>query len=235
MRMRVCSPLNRALLRCLVCGGALGVISSLMVNCSLVEVSCSPFFAVAFGLLFLSSAAMMLAQLYSLPNAQNRWLLIAFSALNAVAGTVCFMLERDWSHGLTPQRKVPLYALLGSCLAFSVNFSSLDLMARSECFAASKLLVRAEWQLRVVAITSVVTGGMYGYIFGILDIEDALGRSPERFRAALHSEAKICYPVGMGSGALAAIIARLLEMGAEASDPDLGYARGFSGLRHDTL
>ena len=27
----------------------------------------------------------------------------------------------------------------------------------------------------------------------------------------------------------------LLEMGAEARDPDLGYARGHAGLRHDGL
>lgn len=148
--MVCCPPLIRIFLRCVLCGGGLGVVSSLMVNCSLVEVSCSPFFAVAFGVLFLASAGMMLAQLHSQPMAQNRPLLLFFAALNFMAGLVCFLLERDWSHGLNAQRKIPLYALLGSCLAFSVNFSSLDLMARFECFAATKLLVRAEWQLRVV-------------------------------------------------------------------------------------
>ena len=33
---------------------------------------------------------------------------------------------------LSANGKVPLYALLGICLAFSVNFSSLDLLARSQ-------------------------------------------------------------------------------------------------------
>ena len=75
-------------------------------------------------------------QLSSAPNAQNRLLLTFFAGLNGVAGFVCFLLERDWSHGLTASSKVPLYALLGSCLAFSVNFSSLDLIARSECFSS---------------------------------------------------------------------------------------------------
>ena len=97
-----------------------------------------------------------------------------------------------------------------------------------------KLLVRSEWQMRVVALTSISTGALYGYIFGVLDIEDAF-KSPGLFRDALNREAKICYPLGAGSGALAAVVARLLEMGAEAADPDLGYARGHSGLRHDTL
>lgn len=203
--MPACSRMLRLLLRSAVIGSTLGVISSLMVNCSLVEVSCSPFFAVAFGLLFLTSAAMMASQLYMLPNANNRVLLCCFAALNLVAGAVCFLLERDWSHGLSVNGKVPLYALLGSCLAFSVNvsrprgsrqarrlcggdaccaarrlcghrptpasarqaspsffccatvmpsvrvtmlavrrarqFSSLDLIARSECFSATQLLV----------------------------------------------------------------------------------------------
>jgi len=219
----------------MVTGGCLGVLSSLMVNCSLVEVSCSPFFAVAFGLLFLTSSAMMATQLYVLPNASNRLLLSFFACLNAVAGFVCFLLERDWSHGLSVNGKIPLYALLGSCLAFSVNFSSLDLIARSECFSATQLLVRAEWQLRVVATTSVATGGMYGFTFGVLDIEDALTKSPALFRAALHREAQICYPVGLATGAGAALVARLLEMGAEARDPDLGYSRGHMGRGGDTL
>ena len=112
-----CSPLLRTALS----GCILGLVSSLMVNCSLVEVSCSPFFAVAFGLLFLTSSGMMVAQLQSLPNAKNRVLLIVFACLNFLAGIMCFMLERDWSHGLSAPSKVPLYALLGSCLAFSVN------------------------------------------------------------------------------------------------------------------
>ena len=227
--------LVKTFIRVGVIGGALGVLSSLMVNCSLVEVSCSPFFAVAFGLLFLTSAAMMFGQLATQPNAKNRTLIIFFALLNGIAGIVCFMLERDWSHGLTASGKVPLYALLGSCLAFSVNFSSLDLIARCECFTASQLLVRAEWQMRVVAITSIFTGGMYGVAFGILDIEDALVKSPDAFRSALNKEAKICYPVGLASGAIAAVTARLLEMGAEARDPELAYMRGHAGLRHDTL
>ena len=76
---------------------------------------------------------------------------------------------------------------------------------------------------------------MYGFAFGVLDVEDELAKSPEAFRSALHREAKICYPVGLGTGAFAAIAARVLELSAEARDPDLGYARGHAGLRHDTL
>lgn len=233
--MAICAPLFLTLVRVFLVGGFLGTVSSLMVNCSLVEVSVSPFFAVAFGLLFLTSGFMMVAQVWTLPNAKNKVLLMVFSVLNFTAGIISFMLERDWSHGLSASHKVPLYSLLGSCLAFSVNFSSLDLIARSGCFASSQLLVRAEWQLRVVAFTSIFTGGLYGYTFGALDLEDALVKSPASFRASLHKEAIIVYPLAFGTGAIAAVVARLLEMGAEAHDPDLGYSRGHQGRGHDSL
>ena len=222
------------LLRCLVLGSTLGVISSLMVNSALVEVSCSPFFAVSFGLLFISSAGTVGWQLKHESNAKNCCLLGMFCALNAASGVVCFLLERDWSHGLTPRHKVPLYGLLGMCLAFSVNFSTLDLLARCNMSVSSTFLVRAEWQVRVIAVTSIVTGAMYGVTFGVLDIEDALVKSPRLFREALHREARVCYPVGAASGAFAAITARLLEVQAEAADPDLLYSRGLGG-RHDSL
>ena len=48
------------------------------------------------------------------------------------------------------------------------------------------------YRLRVVAATSISTGAMYGYIFGVLDIQDQLAKSPDALRQALHSEAKIC-------------------------------------------
>lgn len=206
-----------------------------MVNAALVEVSCSPFFAVSFGVLFLTSAGTVVCQLRQEANAKNYLLLVSFALLNASAGSVCFLLERDWSHGLSANRKVPLYTLLGMCLAFSVNFSVQDLLARVGLSVGGTHLVRAEWQVRVMATTSTITGAMYGLTFGVLDIEDQLVRSPLLFREALHREARICYPVGAFSGAFAALTARLLEVRAETMDPDLAYARGHSGYRHDSL
>ena len=228
------TPFLTVLIRCIFVGGSLGVLSSLMVNSSLVEVSCSPFFAVAFGLLFMTSAVMMALQVLMVGSAvRNRTLLICFALGNLLAGITCFLLERDWSKGLTKNGKIPLYALLGSCLAFSVNFSSLDLLARCEVFTSSQLLVRAEWQVRVVAITSLFTGCMYGITFGVLDVEDAIYRSPGAFRQVLNQEARICYPLGAASGAVAAMLARLLEVRAEGGDPDLAYSRRAD--RRDTL
>ena len=82
--MRRSYPLDKrtlcTLLRCTLIGGTLGTASSLMVNSALVEVSCSPFFAVSFGLLFLSSALTVCFQLQQESNAKNMCLLACFSA-----------------------------------------------------------------------------------------------------------------------------------------------------------
>jgi hypothetical protein len=221
----------RVIAKCLLMGGTLGILSSAMVNAALVEVSCSPFFAISFGLLFLTSAGTVGWQLrQDVHLTKNACLLGCFALLNLISGLECFALERDWSHGLSAQRKVPLYAMLGMCLAFSVNFSVLDLLVRCDLAMTTTLVVRTEWQVRVIAITSIMTGAMYGITFGVLDIEDQLARSPMLFREALHREARVCYPVGAASGALSAVLARILELRAESYDLDLSYARGHSGI-----
>ena len=97
MKRRAASPASffGTLIRCIVIGGFLGMLSSLMVNCSLVEVSCSPFFAGAFGLLFIVTASMMASQIINNgPHVKNRTLLIGFSLMNLFAGATSFLLER---------------------------------------------------------------------------------------------------------------------------------------------
>ena len=223
------------LCRCLLVGGCMGFCNSLMVNSALIEVSVSPFFAISFGVLFIASAGIVFHQMCRDANVHNFWLLAAFASLNLASGAVCFVLERDWSHGITASSKVPLYAMLGMCLAFSVSFSFLDLLARCDSPLVGAILVRTEWQVRVIACISLVTGGLYGFTFGYLKIEDSFLRSPLAFREALHRDSSLCYPLGAGSGAIAAVAARLLEQKAEADDPDLAYARGLGGRLHDDI
>ena len=223
------------LCRCLLIGGCMGFCNSLMVNSALIEVSVSPFFAISFGVLFMASAGIVFHQMCRDANVHNFWLLAAFASLNLASGAVCFVLERDWSHGITASSKVPLYAMLGMCLAFSVSFSFLDLLARCDSPLVGAILVRTEWQVRVIACISLVTGGMYGFTFGYLKLEDSVLRSPLAFREALHRDSSLCYPLGAGSGAIAAVAARLLEQKAEADDPDLAYSRGLGGRLHDDI
>jgi len=224
------------LFRSVAVGAFMGSANSIMVNCALIEISLSPFFALAFGFLFLVSGAAVGWQAIQEPDGGqvNRTLLFCFSILTTASGVVAFFLERDWSHGLSARGKVPLYGLLGVSLAFSINFSAFELVGKmQQCVCEhSTPLVRTEWQVRLIAISSVVTGLFFGLTFGVMDLEDELVRSHAHMRDALHRESRICYPVGAFSGTLSALVGQLLELRAEASDSDLAYIRN---ARNDFL
>ena len=99
---------------------------------------------------------------------ESRVLLLGFAALVSTSGVLCFLLERDWSHGLSRSAKVPLYALLGVSLSFSTHFTALDLygklrevMGCDNSGGALPTIVRTRWQARLLALVAVVTGCMY--------------------------------------------------------------------------
>ncbi|KAL1525678.1 hypothetical protein AB1Y20_020528 [Prymnesium parvum] len=223
-------------LRSLVLGAFLGTANAIMVNCALIEISLSPFFALAFGFLFLMSGAAVGWQATLEQNGEqvNRTLLLCFAVLTTASGLVTFLLERDWSHGLTARHKVPLYGLLGVSLAFSINFSAYELVGRVQQCACehSTPLVRTEWQVRLIAISSVITGLFFGLTFGVMDLEDEIVKSHFHMRLALQRESRICYPVGACAGTLSTLAGLLLELQAEANDADLAYIRN---ARNDSL
>ena len=157
-------------------GAALGGLAAFVVACALVEITLSPFFAAAFGGLFILSGTMMGWQVVlERGSSQSGQLVGAFAAAVLLAGVICFMLERDWSTDLSPTTKarrpaspaarrapgaisawraqVPLYMLLGVSLSFSIHFSTADLLARASCTwpgatEAARPLVQTYWQAR---------------------------------------------------------------------------------------
>lgn len=219
-------------MRSIAFGAFMGSANSIMVNCALIEISLSPFFALAFGILFLISGAAVGFQAAHEPDGgqANRTILTCFALLTTSSGVVAFLLERDWSHGLTPRGKVPLYGLLGVSLAFSINFSAFELVGKlQQCVCDSTTpLVRNEWQVRaachphrsptrlahtnhpaaatlrltirpgarhtshrpssviplrqvrLIALSSILTGLFFGLTFGVMDLEDQLVRTMSR-------------------------------------------------------
>lgn len=214
-----------AILSRLLLGIIFGALGSLMVNCALVEISLSPLFAVAFGVLFLLSGGTIAWQVLLEPGGgESRVLLLGFAALVGTSGVLCFLLERDWSHGLSRSAKVPLYATLGVSLSFSTHFTALDLLGKlrealgCDVGGAAPTIVRTRWQARLLALVAVVTGCMYGLSFGIMDVEDA-PRGPA-LRAALQRETRVCYPIGAVAGAFAAVAARAVELRGGLDDDE---------------
>ena len=208
-------------------GGVFGACCSLAINYALVEVSLSPLFAVAFGVLFLATGAMVAYQVALEPaTAGAPRVLLFFAAILAVSGALCFVLERDWSHGLSRWTKVPLYGQLGVSVSFSVHFSALDLIGRLHEVlfdsSAARAIIRTPWQAKLLAVTASFTGLMYGLIFGVMGVEDVHGPA---LCAAFHRESRVCMPAGAAAGALAATAAQLLDFYSVEGDVELRFVR----------
>ena len=112
-----------------VIGGVLGMGISFVVNSTLAEISINPFFSVYFGLLFAVVGGIIVWRVRSSPVPDDRSkFFLAFGCLVILAGVLCFVLEKNWFVGLSPYTKVPLYAVLGTAISFSLAFAVVDLV-----------------------------------------------------------------------------------------------------------
>lgn len=184
-------------------GVLLGIIISLIVNCTLVEISISSFFALYFGILFIVVGGIILWRILSQNNydhdkaAAVKWKPLAlFASLIILSGLICFTLQQQWYQGLSPVMKVPLYVLLGTSVAFALTFSVVDLVNYILGFlqvSIAKPFVESTSQVYMVLATALAMGALFGFIFGVMDIEDEVSY---QIRLALLREERYCYPVG---------------------------------------
>lgn len=183
-------------------GVLLGIIISLIVNCTLVEISISSFFSLYFGILFIAVGGIILWRIFSqeagdgMGSTAKRKPLAAFALLIITSGLICFTLEQQWYHGLSPLMKVPLYMILGTSVAFALTFSVVDLVNYILGFlqvSIAKPFVESAAQVYMVLATALIMGAVFGLIFGVMDVEDEVSY---QIRLALLREEKYCYPVG---------------------------------------
>lgn len=210
---------------------ALGV--SIAVNFILIEVSLSAVVAIMFGLLVIFIGGLIFWQNFTLHFSgplgefQGSWchfnLLLFFSLEILTAGVACFLLEKDWTQSMQYQTKVPLYGLLGVALCFSLVFSVQDLLARiPRCLMADDVLeaayppslVQSIQKIRLLAFTSIISGLYFGWVFGMLDIEDV---SRSHIELALQEANIYCYPLGSLLGGFSAFTYHVLSMSAPAN------------------
>jgi len=183
-------------------GVLLGIIISLIVNCTLVEISISAFFSLYFGILFIVVGGIIMWRIFSqeggdaVESAAKRKPLAAFATLIILSGLICFTLERQWYQGMSPLMKVPLYMILGTSVAFALTFSVVDLVNYILGFlqvAIAKPFVESASQVYMVLFSALIMGGLFGLIFGVMDVEDEVSY---QIRLALLREERYCYPVG---------------------------------------
>ena len=194
-----------------IVGAILGVVISLIVNSTLIEISVSPFFSLYFGVLFVSVGAIILWRINTITAYQNlsdeeftrKKQLTFFSIMIIASGILCFLLERHWFVGLHYLAKVPLYSILGVSVAFALCFAIVDVLNYTVGFAQISLarpLVESPNQVFLVLASSLIMGGIFGTIFGLMDIED---QAEYTIKLSLMKEEHYCYPVGLLFGGLA--------------------------------
>lgn len=205
-------------------GGLLGMAISLIVNSTLVEISVSPFFALYFGILFMSVGGIIIYRLNGaalfnaadVTNDADQALLLApederkrkkqltfFACLILVSGFLCFILEKNWFIGLSWTTKVPLYTILGVSVAFALVFSVVDLVNYMMGFlraSVARPVVESSHQVYLIMTIALIMGATFGFIFGIMDIEDEI---QYQVRLALLKEERTCLPIGAVLGAIA--------------------------------
>lgn len=204
-------------------GLLLGIAVSLIVNSTLVEISVSPFFALYFGLLFMSVGGIIIYRLNgsslfgsSTNNDADQALLLMpederkrkkqltfFATLILVSGFLCFILEKNWFVGLSWIAKIPLYTVLGISVTFALVFSVVDLINYLMGFlraSAARPVVESSHQVYFIMTVALVMGAVFGFIFGAMDIEDEI---QYQVRLALLKEERTCLPIGALLGAVA--------------------------------
>merc|ERR1719183_2179848 len=184
-----------------VVGGFLGVVISMVVNLALIEISISPFFSMYFGILFTLVGCLIMWRVLSHevedPMQMKKLHLSIFAGTIIVSGALCFLLDRRMFVGLAPWMKVPLYMTLGLAVAFALTFSIVDVLNYVLGFCQSsvaKPIVESAQQVYLVLVTSLAMGIMFGFTFGLLDVEDEHGY---HIRIALMREEHYCYPMGV--------------------------------------
>mmetsp|Transcript_24133 Transcript_24133/g.39319 ORF Transcript_24133/g.39319 Transcript_24133/m.39319 type:complete len:232 (+) Transcript_24133:42-737(+) len=189
-------------------GVLLGIIISLIVNCTLVEISISSFFSLYFGFLFIVVGGIIIWRIFSQDVAYTkesvgkRQMLVVFGLLIILSGLICFTLEQHWYKGMSPMMKVPVYTILGTSVAFALTFSVVDLVNYVLGFlqvSVAKPFVESAAQVYMVLACALIMGGLFGLIFGVMDVEDEVSY---QIRLALLREERYCYPVGALLGGL---------------------------------
>ncbi|EER16923.1 conserved hypothetical protein, partial [Perkinsus marinus ATCC 50983] len=113
-----------------------------------------------------------------------------FASLIVISGFLCFILEKNWFVGMSPVLKIPLYSILGVSVSFALTFSVVDMINYLLGFlqvVVARPLVESTSQVYLVTLLSscscsgkvqqvlfvaLLMGGTFGFIFGVMDVED---------------------------------------------------------------
>lgn len=193
-------------------GGLYGVFVSWFASIALVTISQNALFATYFGLLFILLGSIIIWRVYSSPvvsaSTAKRPLLIGFAVMVLCSGFFCFIVENNVLN-LSIAARVPIFSMLGISVCFVMTFFSLDVVNHCVGFVkgrGSPGIVETPGQVYTILAVSIIMGAIFGFVFGLLDVEDVSAGEKQEVKNRLELEEKYCYPVGAVLGALAGMI-----------------------------
>mmetsp|Transcript_1861 Transcript_1861/g.2403 ORF Transcript_1861/g.2403 Transcript_1861/m.2403 type:complete len:234 (-) Transcript_1861:1392-2093(-) len=199
----------------LVFGAGYGVTVSWFVNLALVAISTSKVFSFYFGLLFIILGGGFLWRIYSSPvtaQTAHRPLLVGFALMVILSGLFCFIVEQNIFH-LSVIVRIPIFLLLGVSVCFAITFFTLDILniAIGACIGKGQHvtgIVETPLQVYTILAVSVIMGAVIGFIFGLLDVEDAASKLAAEGddENNLDLEEKYVFPLAALLGGLAGLI-----------------------------
>ena len=120
---------------------------------------------------------------------------------------------------MSPNSKIPLYAILGISVSFALNFSIVDFINYFSSFCQSvysEAIIETPKQVAAILGGSCFMGVVFGLIFGVMDIEDV---NEYDIRYALMNEEHYCYPIGMVIGGICGAYNEYIRKQNEYSRP----------------
>ena len=145
-------------------------------------------------------------------NNVTYYLEYAMAVTNFLSGAFCFILEKEWFSKIDDDMKIPLYAMIGSSLAFAVNYTVVDVVIillefchydlRKRSKAEYTPLVVSNLQHFFLLIATVILGVIFGALYGLTDIETLYEVKVWMLEAALFIEVFIFAPLGLLMGGI---------------------------------
>jgi len=159
-------------------GALIGLVIAEVVANSLIEISFTFVFSIVFGIAFILLGIALCWRIWkSVPETSKRMFLMFFALLIFASGIFSFFLEKNLVN-ISPAGKVPMYAILGISLSFALTFSLTEFINLGLCDKCCNTdfennpLIGSKNQIFLIFSGAIVMGGIFGVLFGTIDVEN---------------------------------------------------------------
>jgi len=194
-------------------GAFIGIIVSLIIANSLVEITRSTPFAIVFGVAFCLLGLAIFYRVYSTPtDSFKRILVFIFAILIIVSGIFCFVIPRDAYDQYKLIVLILIYSLLSISLAFALAFSITEFLNMGLCDKCRNIkpedpnanipIVGSKGQVITVFAGALVIGIAFGIAFADIDPKNS---------DSYEKQIIVSIPIGVVTGAVVGFLVQWLR------------------------